>query len=62
MSAGKGFMEKLLRAYLQGAAFGPISAFPATLLLFLPCGHWLLEAHLDEVVSLMRDFLERVRF
>jgi hypothetical protein len=29
-------MEKqLLRAYLQGTAFGPISAFPATLLLFL---------------------------
>jgi hypothetical protein len=36
MSAGKGFMEKqLLRAYLQGSAFGPISAFPATVLLFL---------------------------
>lgn len=36
MSAGESLMEKLLlRAYLQGSAFGPISAFPATVLLFV---------------------------
>jgi pimeloyl-ACP methyl ester carboxylesterase len=44
--------EKSARAYLRD--------LPDAELHLLDGGHWLLETHLDEVVTLMRDFLGRV--
>jgi len=46
--------EVSARAYLRD--------LPQAELHLLDGGHWLLETHLDEVVPLMRDFLDRVRF
>jgi pimeloyl-ACP methyl ester carboxylesterase len=45
--------EPSARAYLRD--------LPDAELHLLDGGHWLLETHLDEVVALMRDFLQRVR-
>jgi hypothetical protein len=44
--------EKSGRAYLRD--------LPEAEFHLLDAGHWPLETHLDEVVDLMRDFLERV--
>lgn len=44
--------EASARAYLRD--------LPDAELHLLDSGHWLLETHLDEVVALMRDFLDRV--
>lgn len=44
--------EMSARAYLRD--------LPGAELHLLDGGHWLLETHLDEVVALMRDFLERL--
>ncbi|AHF87829.1 hypothetical protein RLEG3_06075 (plasmid) [Rhizobium leguminosarum bv. trifolii WSM1689] len=44
--------EKSARAYLRD--------LPDAELHLLGGGHWLLETHLDDVVALMREFLERV--
>ncbi|MGY0003081.1 alpha/beta fold hydrolase [Micromonospora sp. I033] len=43
-----------------GAARAYLRDLPDAELHLLDGGHWLLETHLDEVVALMRDFLERV--
>ncbi len=44
----------------EGAARAYLRDHPAAELHLLGGGHWLLETHLDEVVSLIRDFLGRV--
>ncbi|GAB3177681.1 pimeloyl-ACP methyl ester carboxylesterase [Micromonospora palomenae] len=44
----------------EGAARAYLRDLPDAELHLLDGGHWLLETHLDEVVSLMRDFLGRV--
>jgi pimeloyl-ACP methyl ester carboxylesterase len=44
----------------EGAARAYLRDLPEAELHLLDGGHWLLETHLDEVASLMRDFLGRV--
>ena len=44
----------------EGAARAYLRDLPDAELHLLDGGHWLLETHLDEVASLMRDFLGRV--
>jgi hypothetical protein len=44
----------------EGAARAYLRDLPAAELHLLGGGHWLLETHLDEVVTLIRDFLGRV--
>ncbi|WP_342364996.1 alpha/beta fold hydrolase [Streptomyces afghaniensis] len=44
----------------EGAARAYLRDLPDAELHLLDGGHWLLETHLEEVVALVRDFLDRV--